>query len=159
MATISDFLKDSYYAGNIECFDKVVNRWSPLEGLTDHGAVVGMKVLESIAKRIREMEMRWEPEHPVTEAFERFLKKECTKELKALRVRVESYSLPPADNAMTAKDRDERISAYHDMDFCDDFEIYCEYYGLPFHEFGEVYGAKMLRDYVKSLEPSTTSPC
>ena len=110
MATISDFLKDACNAGRSECFYEVVNRWPPLEGLTNHGVLIGRNVLERIVARIHEL--RWETEHLVTKPFELFLKRKCTEELEALRIRVESYSLTPADNE---KDRDERIRS---LGFC-----------------------------------------
>jgi len=75
---------------------------------------------------------------------------ECEKELKLLQERVDSFSWSSIFDSV--KERDIRLNCYENMDFCDDFEKYCDYFELPFHKFGEVHGANMLKNYIKCLK-------
>lgn len=142
--SVKDFIEDAASAGHLECFNKVLNRWPPLVELIDHGALVGMEILETISKRVKKKRPMEEDE------LFAFLETNCAKELELLKNRAESYK-SSTFTTLTVEERKERMGAYENMDFCDDFDTYCEYYGLPFNKFGEVYGAKMLQDYVESL--------
>jgi hypothetical protein len=106
-----------------------------------------MEILSTISSRVTDRHKMMD-----TKAFHGFLRRQCTKELNLLKDRAASYaSSTTYVPSLTVADRKERISAYENMDFCDDFETYCKYYDLPFHSYGEVHGAKMLQDYVESL--------
>jgi len=45
----------------------------------------------------------------------------------------------------------EVIETYDDMDFCDDFETFCEYYCLPFADKGREGGGALLEMYIDKL--------
>ena len=47
---------------------------------------------------------------------------------------------------------EEQISAYENMDFHDDFGQFCDYYGLPFDEYGEDKGGKMSYAYIVAMK-------
>ena len=145
------FIEDAKRAGRVECFNKVLDRWPSLGELEDHGALVGMEILERISKLINDKHLEM-----TRLTFESFLRTKCESELRLLKKRADSYSSDLASSniyvpALTVDERRERMMAYDGMDFCDDFETYCEYYGLPYHKFGEVHGSRMLQEYVKSL--------
>jgi len=46
----------------------------------------------------------------------------------------------------------EIISSYHGMDFCDDFECYCDYYGFAFPLYKEWIGGEMLSNLISRVE-------
>jgi hypothetical protein len=46
----------------------------------------------------------------------------------------------------------EIISCYHGMDFCDDFECYCDYYGFVFPRYKEWIGGEMLSNLISRVE-------
>ena len=144
----SQFAEDAERAP-FECL-RVLDRWHSLQELKDHGPLVGIAILARISERMTE-----EHAEMNNKAFHRFLRSSCNDELKILRERAENLRdvLRELDvDSLAAGERDERVRSYDNMDFCDDFEDYCKFYGLPFHEFGEVYGGKLLHDYVEILK-------
>jgi len=46
----------------------------------------------------------------------------------------------------------EIIGSYDGMDFCDDFECFCDYYDFKFHHYREWYGGAMLSEFIKKLK-------
>ena len=122
--------------------------WEGLVGLDleSHGSEMVSTILKRIQKRLGPNEMLMDED-----AFNNVLCTLCTDELERLERHAADASMP-AHDALSAEDRRKRISDYDHMDFCDDFKSFCEYYKLPFADFGWEHGACMLGKYIDALK-------
>lgn len=107
------------------------------------------KIVEDLAKK---EEREFKKKQKVAQKYIKdMVKKEESARKKAIRDKLVDDTFSDVMDESIEK-INEIITTYHDMDFCDDFECYCNYYGFVFPRYKEWIGGEMLSNLISRVE-------